>query len=645
MALWVLAGIAFTSAVHVEVVRPTSLQRHHSYTGKRLNHTSGIALRCSHLHDFLCVVRPGLVYTENEIEREESEAEWIHVDQHKPGSDQQILQEGARGGSQHSASAEDTHSWKHTTFVIGHIEVKRGAKWSDKRYFVLDLDRCILSYNEYTDKVNGVPWVIETSTIDGEEASVKLKPNKKTDHVFDLKDAQYVEEQNDIKFQFGNKTEFFVKDRPTKSQGIHHYPQIGNSSQLYPSLHHLKEVFKCDMFLIKHRRSSEQYTIDELKHLKEKKNSNKNGGSRHLDKYPKFKKLMCLMDIEENPENKGFAEEIVYGEFVAKYQGKKIPRYNMIMAEAHGLDKISGEFTFDNLKECDHARSRSTFNGAARKFLTSSKYFKDGDHISDEDTWFLPWLSVLVKGMYRVAWLSKYDPEEDVTSQYRNTLPKMLYRGFKQTKSFLDDLKNKIGKEGEFSFDYIAGFSGQPHSAASFLLDKAYITNPNPDWNQRIFYFLAPTTLARKLESSYFAEENESIMLPHVPLTVEHIGKLSDKASKLKALNTSHFDPQAVQHALAQIKEYLEPYPELGNSAKTKFSSIHIVFLRVADINFLDVNYIPLMPPNDGEPVDAIDWFNENLGKPEEHYCGSHDIVKVGKAPKYKEKWEEMNAK
>lgn len=177
------------------------------------------------------------------------------------------------------------------------------------------MNKCILSYNEYTDKVNGVPWVIETSEEDGKEASMKLKHNKKPDHVFHLKEAQLVKEKNDIKFHFGRKNEFFVKDRPTKGQGIHHYPQIGNSSQLYPPLYHLKEVFDCDVFLMNHRRSSTRYTIKELKHLK--KNQKKNGGSLHLNKYPKFKKLMCLMDMP--PENAGFLEDIVYGEPVAKY--------------------------------------------------------------------------------------------------------------------------------------------------------------------------------------------------------------------------------------------------------------------------------------------------------------------------------------
>lgn len=321
-----------------------------------------------------------------------------------------------------------------TSFLIGHFMAARKNKFGGKRYFVLNPQTCVLQYNEYSTLHNGMPWNFGDT-----EVKLKTSHGAKTMH---LKKASFKDdsrtnncivftpegdtEQQKKEFNDGNK--FYVTERETKMQGKHHYPHIGTSRQLYPSTEALRDILHCHEYFL----SPVEYDISvpdefkakilQLKKEELQKNKNKKTAksrAEKLDKYPNFKKLMCLLDLPTDKDDEDIGGPILSYDW---YKDWNIPNKEKLSKVPNQAKKnfiflwkqvagLTSRFDFVNLQRADFCRSQNEFNQEARKIITKG-FFEANKPL---DTRLSGFLSVFVRGAYRNMWMQKFDPDRVLT--------------------------------------------------------------------------------------------------------------------------------------------------------------------------------------------------------------------------------------
>mmetsp|Transcript_25916 Transcript_25916/g.46033 ORF Transcript_25916/g.46033 Transcript_25916/m.46033 type:complete len:677 (+) Transcript_25916:20-2050(+) len=498
-------------------------------------------------------------------------------------------------------------------YVIGHFEAMRKTnkakpKWSGKRYFVLDLQECMLYYNDYSVIHNGMPWKFGPK-----EVTLKTMNGAQT---MDLKKAHFEENKDYIEFKPKGETEdekkkfnsgntFYIKNRETREQGKHHYWDIGTSGQLYPSLNEMKQAFDCEDFYSEDNKDFLGRPERFRKHILELKKKQNHGGSKNLGKYPEFKKLMCLLDMPDDPDDVESVSELLVIKHYYDIWNMPLPklldergRFKMSKVRQNYMSQVLTcrglpyQFNPRYLAESDHLRSLDLYNKVARPRISHGFFYGN-------DTSLSGWLALFVKAMYRNAWTIKYDDMDGfmascsvvthISGTFQPQKAGLLFRGYRHDQNFLKSMMNKKGKLGEFSFEYFAGFTSDPKT-----WEKFFIKDPSPssNYDKNVWYVLPPTHMARPLSMSAYQRESEWLILPHLPLTIEWVEPVLNKDldQKIDALDAKVYKSED-RHAIKQSLDYIKK-----NYNADRLKNAYMVVLTVPEIDLLDLSFqMPLM--------------------------------------------------
>jgi len=421
-------------------------------------------------------------------------------------------------------------------------------------------------------------------------------------------------EGNTIKIKnIGVQNRYLYQDVPEEEF------KIGYDTQLFPDLQTLMSMFDCRNFKNLKLDPSEKVIAGFTEE------GEKNTGSVTATfPYPKFKKLMCLMDLEESNTNIGAISESVNtmktmtttvnwkSAKPSSLESMYLERYNW-----HTNRPTTSEFNPQNLINVDLSRSESLFNSFVRNEITN--FFEN-----DVPTYLTGFLSVHVKAFYHNMWIAKFDKDRDIYDKEAILMgdPAMLYRGYAHDDAYLKSLQAKQGQVGNFSFSCITGFSSNRLVAENFMHESFA---QDAEWNKRIFYILEPNELARPLTGSLFDSEEEEIILPGVPLTVAYIQPLSLDGeqdilhgSRLQELcKDTNFDIDDLKGQIKELKEGLEGNVKKWNNKRKQHNDFvkqqgpgatvpmkpiyteanyYLAILTVPKIDFVDFHYHPFMP-------------------------------------------------